>query len=82
MAVIARMMQNLPAEPSNLQVAGVSQPRVLMMEAARNPRMNQGKIFVMLKALPTAAFCRDTNNAKTNVMGTIINVRVSFTMVA
>lgn len=78
---MAITIKNLPISAKS----GAKEPSVksvLHSEATKNQIINQGKVAEKEKLLFVALVLRLTQKAKTSVIGIIIKVRVSFTIVA
>lgn len=80
-------IRNLPNEERNTAVDPLITLNVFNREAAKKPKMNHGKVFLMLKfmSLPVFSvlcFFSSVIAAKNKDIGIIIVVRVSFTIVA
>lgn len=85
-ALIAIIIMNFPmADKFELRTAGIG-VKVLITDATIKPITNQGNVFTMLNPFSSAllffADFRAQKIARINVIGTIISVLVSFTIVA
>ena len=80
-AAIAAMIRNLPAQAKRLVMSNGTKDELLITAAKRKPRMNQGNTFAKSN-LFAFLLPREKIIASANVTGTIIRLRVNFTMVA
>ena len=83
-AVIAMMIMNLPMSESEIEMFAEKFINVLITAAKMKPIMNQGKTLTKLNEAVSSHVLvfLEVTIASANVIGTIINVLVSLTIVA